>query len=45
MFFARTIKRDNNPNRKYANIINEFGKIDNVSKDLYNNFSNFYYLV
>jgi hypothetical protein len=40
-FFSRTIKRDNNPNRKYANIINEFGKIDNSSKDLYNSFSKY----
>jgi hypothetical protein len=40
-YFAKYIKRDSNPNRKYAFIIDGFGKIDNLSDDLYNDFSIF----
>jgi len=40
-YYAKYIKRDSNPNRKYAFIINGFGKIDNLSDDLYNDFSTF----
>ena len=40
-YFAKYIKRDSNPNRKYAFIINGFGKIDNLSYDLYKDFSIF----
>jgi orotate phosphoribosyltransferase-like protein len=40
-YFAKYIKRDSNPNRKYAFIIDGFGKIDNLSDNLYNDFSIF----
>jgi orotate phosphoribosyltransferase-like protein len=40
-YFAKYIKRDSNPNRKYAFIIDGFGKIDNLSNNLYKDFSNF----
>jgi hypothetical protein len=40
-YFAKYIKRDSNPNRKYAFIIDGFGKIDNLSDDLYDDFSIF----
>jgi len=37
-YFAKYIKRDSNPNRKYSVSIDGFGKIDNLSNNLYNDF-------